>query len=178
MLPSNRHFAEGIIPWLIKTLSYPSRQKTRVFHLRCSFFSNEGVLNTINDKMRYYLLNISDRCRCDAKRTSSWIIPRNTPTTKKQTPYTIHMRENYVTLKWQCKDDKKAIFTKCYEMWENESQDVKSMYERMAKEENGESGNLSLSDTVLTWRKDILRVGPPVVIAPMWTIQHHVAPPP
>jgi hypothetical protein len=60
--------------------------------------------------------------------------------TKKLTPYTLYMRENYVSLKRQCKDDKKAIFTKCHEMWENETPDVKSMYGRMAKEENEEAG--------------------------------------
>lgn len=59
--------------------------------------------------------------------------PRTPP--KKSTPYQLYMRENYVTLKKQCKDDKKAIFTKCHEMWENESEDVKAMYERKAEED-------------------------------------------
>lgn len=59
---------------------------------------------------------------------------------KKVTPYSLYMRENYVTLKQQLKGDKKAIFTKCHEMWENESDEVKSMYERMASEENEDYG--------------------------------------
>ena len=54
---------------------------------------------------------------------------------KKLTPYQLYMRENYVMLKQQCKDDKKAIFTKCHEMWENETEEVKAMYERKAKDE-------------------------------------------
>lgn len=57
---------------------------------------------------------------------------------KKLTPYTLYMRENYISLKKQLNDDKKAIFTKCHEMWENESEDVKKLYERRAKEENEE----------------------------------------
>lgn len=59
--------------------------------------------------------------------------PRNSP--KKLTPYQLYMRENYVSLKKQCKDDKKSIFTKCHEMWENESEDVKAMYERRTNED-------------------------------------------
>ena len=54
---------------------------------------------------------------------------------KKLTPYQLYMRENYVSLKKQCKDDKKAIFTKCHDMWENESEEVKAMYERQASED-------------------------------------------
>lgn len=71
------------------------------------------------------------------------------------TPYTLYMRENYVTLKQQCRDDKKAIFTKCHEMWEDESEEVKAMYERMVKEEyevvgtNVETSTSILSDTSL-----------------------------
>jgi myo-inositol-1-phosphate synthase len=57
---------------------------------------------------------------------------------KKLTPYTLYMRENYVTLKTQLNDDKKAIFSKCHEMWENESEEVKALYERKALEENDE----------------------------------------
>jgi hypothetical protein len=56
---------------------------------------------------------------------------------KKMTPYTLYMKENYVTLKQHCRDDKKAIFTRCHEMWESESEEVKGMYERMVKEEYG-----------------------------------------
>ena len=51
------------------------------------------------------------------------------------TPYTLYMKENYVMLKQQCRDDKKAIFTRCHEMWESETKEVKGMYERMVKEE-------------------------------------------
>ena len=69
---------------------------------------------------------------------------------KKMTPYTLYMRENYVTLKQQCRDDKKAIFTRCHEMWESESDEVKGMYERMVKEEyENETGSDVLSDTSL-----------------------------
>jgi hypothetical protein len=74
---------------------------------------------------------------------------------KKMTPYTLYMRENYVALKHQCMDDKKAIFTKCHEMWESESNEVKLMYERMVKEEydvvgtNVETSTSILSDTSL-----------------------------
>ena len=59
---------------------------------------------------------------------------------KTLTPYNLYMRENYVTLKQQCKDDKKAIFTRCHEMWENESADVKALYARKAAEENENGG--------------------------------------
>lgn len=64
-------------------------------------------------------------------------IPVSTPQPKKKfmTPYQLYMREHYVSLKQQCKDDKKAIFTKCHEMWETESDEVKAMYERKAREE-------------------------------------------
>ena len=55
---------------------------------------------------------------------------------KKLTPYTLYMKENYISLKKQLNDDKKAIFTKCHEMWENETEEVKKIYERRAKEEN------------------------------------------
>jgi hypothetical protein len=64
------------------------------------------------------------------------------PKKKSLTPYNLYMRENYVSLKQQCKDDKKAIFTKCHEMWENESDQVKLLYERKAVEEN-ERGDYS-----------------------------------
>jgi hypothetical protein len=50
------------------------------------------------------------------------------------------MQEHYVALKMQLKDDKKAIFTRCHEMWENESNDVKALYERRAMEENDDAG--------------------------------------
>jgi len=72
---------------------------------------------------------------------------------KKMTPYTLYMKENYVMLKQQCKDDKKAIFTRCHEMWESESEEVKGMYERMVKEEYEDAGSeisgSGMSDTDL-----------------------------
>mmetsp|Transcript_16618 Transcript_16618/g.25418 ORF Transcript_16618/g.25418 Transcript_16618/m.25418 type:complete len:134 (+) Transcript_16618:1-402(+) len=45
------------------------------------------------------------------------------------------MRENYMSLKTQCNDDKKAIFSKCHEMWEQETDDVKAAYEKKAEDE-------------------------------------------
>lgn len=51
------------------------------------------------------------------------------------TPYTLYIREHYVKLKAQSNDDKKTIFDRCNEMWENESEEVKSMYGRKCKEE-------------------------------------------
>jgi sugar/nucleoside kinase (ribokinase family) len=68
---------------------------------------------------------------------------------KKLTPYTLYMRENYVSLKKQCNDDKKAIFSKCHEMWENESEEVKSMYERKAHEENEADAENAMSMRVM-----------------------------
>jgi len=65
----------------------------------------------------------------------------NSRSGKQMTPYMLYMKENYVTLKQQCKDDKKAIFTRCHEMWENESEEVKGMYERMVKEEYDDTGS-------------------------------------
>ena len=65
---------------------------------------------------------------------------------QKMTPYTLYMKEKYVALKSQYKNDKKAIFTKCHEMWERESPEVKSLYERMAHDESEEVGsNISWS---------------------------------
>jgi len=51
------------------------------------------------------------------------------------TPYNLFMKEHYVSLRAECKDDKKAIFTKCHILWENESKEVKAMYERRCNEE-------------------------------------------
>ncbi len=65
---------------------------------------------------------------------------RRSPT-QKMTPYTLYIREKYVVLKTQYKNDKKAIFAKCHEMWEKESADVKSMYERMAQDDTEEVGS-------------------------------------
>lgn len=55
---------------------------------------------------------------------------------KKMTPYNLYMKQNYMSLKQQYRGDKKAIFERCHEMWENETADVKFMYERMTQEEN------------------------------------------
>lgn len=56
---------------------------------------------------------------------------------KRVTPYNLYMKENYVALKAQCTDadEKKAIFSKCHEMWENESEETKRMYMRRSEEE-------------------------------------------
>lgn len=72
-------------------------------------------------------------------------------TKKKLTPYALYMRENYITLKKQCNDDKKAIFTMCHEMWENETDEVKTLYERraMEEEEEQEATSSELSRSVL-----------------------------
>ena len=51
------------------------------------------------------------------------------------TPYRLYMKEHYVTLKAQCDDDKRAIFSKCHEMWENEPAHVKEQYARKVEEE-------------------------------------------
>ncbi len=56
--------------------------------------------------------------------------------TKKLTAYSLYMRENYLALKSQnATDDKKTIFSKCHELWEGESEEIKQMYERRCKEE-------------------------------------------
>lgn len=52
------------------------------------------------------------------------------------TPYQLYMKENYVSLKNQCNDDKRAIFTKCHDMWEKEGESVKVLYDRKASHEN------------------------------------------
>lgn len=68
---------------------------------------------------------------------------------KRLTPYTLYMRENYVTLKTQLHDDKKAIFSKCHEMWETESEEVKALYERKALDENEEGSQNEISIKVM-----------------------------
>ena len=68
---------------------------------------------------------------------------------KKLTPYTLYMREHYVSLKAQLKDDKKAIFSKCNEMWEAEDDIIRAMYERRADEENGEEDGSEAAMSVL-----------------------------
>lgn len=55
--------------------------------------------------------------------------------TKKMTPYSLYMRENYVALKSQCAGDKKEMFSKCHDMWEQETDEIKQMYERRCREE-------------------------------------------
>ena len=75
--------------------------------------------------------------------------PKSPPNKKKLTPYTLYMRENYVSLKQQCNDDKKAIFTKCHEMWEAESNEIKQMYERKAEEENEADAENEMSMKVI-----------------------------
>lgn len=62
-----------------------------------------------------------------------------TPTKKQLTPYALYMQENYLTLKAQLHGDKKAIFSRCHELWENESPEVKMLYERRASEENSDA---------------------------------------
>jgi hypothetical protein len=71
------------------------------------------------------------------------------PKKKKITPYALYMRENYVSLKKQCNDDKKAIFSMCHEMWENESDDVKALYERRANDEVEEDTENEMSLRVM-----------------------------
>jgi myo-inositol-1-phosphate synthase len=73
----------------------------------------------------------------------------STPKKKLLTPYNLYMRENYLSLKSQLRDDKKAIFTKCHEMWENESDFVKARYEQKALEENEEEIQNEMSIKVL-----------------------------
>jgi myo-inositol-1-phosphate synthase len=68
---------------------------------------------------------------------------------KKLTPYTLYMRENYVSLKKRCNDDKKAVFSMCHEMWENETDDVKALYERKAMEENDHDSDNEMSMKVI-----------------------------
>jgi len=65
---------------------------------------------------------------------------------KRLTPYSLYMREHYVSWKQQLNaNDKKAIFTKCHEKWEQESEEVKALYERRALEENEESARTEMS---------------------------------
>lgn len=70
--------------------------------------------------------------------------------TKKMTPYALYMKENYMKLKEECEGDKKAIFTMCHELWENETEECKEMYARLIKEEYDdqvEASTTILSDT-------------------------------
>lgn len=79
--------------------------------------------------------------------TAASVVSQSTPS-KKVTPYSLYMRENYVALKAQCSDDKKAMFEKCNEMWEDESDEVKQLYERMADEEMCKSENEATDDAL------------------------------
>jgi len=61
---------------------------------------------------------------------------------KQMTPYSLYMKEKYVALKADAAgggggggDGKKDIFLKCHDMWENETVEIKQMYERKCKEE-------------------------------------------
>jgi hypothetical protein len=77
------------------------------------------------------------------KDTSIYQTPASSPRApkKKLTPYSLYMREHYLSLKTQLHDDKKAIFSRCHEMWENETDDVRNLYERRAFEENEVDSN-------------------------------------
>jgi hypothetical protein len=77
------------------------------------------------------------------KDTSTYETPSSSPRAakKKLTPYSLYMREHYLSLKTQLHDDKKAIFSRCHEMWENETDDVRNLYERRAFEENEVDSN-------------------------------------
>ncbi|GKY92819.1 myo-inositol-1-phosphate synthase [Mayamaea pseudoterrestris] len=59
---------------------------------------------------------------------------------KKLTPYSLFMREHYISLKKKCNDDKKAIFSTCHEMWENLTEHERDLYERKAADENEDTG--------------------------------------
>jgi sugar/nucleoside kinase (ribokinase family) len=54
---------------------------------------------------------------------------------KKLTPYTLYMKENYMALKSKYSEDRTALFSKCNELWDEESEEVKTMYERKCEEE-------------------------------------------
>jgi len=62
---------------------------------------------------------------------------------KKMTPYTLYMKEKYVSLKNLYNNDKKAIFATCNEMWEKESPDVKKLYERRVLDYEEVGSNVS-----------------------------------
>jgi sugar/nucleoside kinase (ribokinase family) len=48
---------------------------------------------------------------------------------QKMTAYTLYMSERYVSLKTQCDEDKKEIFRRCHEQWQNETDEVRRNYE-------------------------------------------------
>lgn len=78
--------------------------------------------------------------RPETARTS---LPQSNPK-KPLTPYTLYMREHYVSLKTQLNDDKKAVFSKCHEMWEMETDEVKAIYERKVQEGNEGEGRIDV----------------------------------
>jgi sugar/nucleoside kinase (ribokinase family) len=89
----------------------------------------------------------SNQCsekECDAQVT--YTINSSTSQRIKLTPYNLYMQENYVTLKNYLSDDKKAIFSKCHEMWENETEEVKLLFERKAIEENQKEAQKNLAN--------------------------------
>jgi len=123
--------------------------------LVASMLRHTGKVITSNlNKSTESQTETSDRKDNSAVSTAnSMKIGGSSSTGKKMTPYALYMRENFVTLKQQCKNDKKAIFAMCHEMWENESEEVKAMYARMVKEEyddvaaTNEASSSILSDT-------------------------------
>lgn len=89
------------------------------------------VPQDMDDKEEVDLRNVS----VDSINSKDLKSSRTSTSKTKLTPYTLYMREHYMSLKRQCNDDKKAIFSICHEMWENESEEVKALYERKLKEE-------------------------------------------
>lgn len=113
---------------------------TMLRHTGLTIPGTPQILNTSTSSSVLNLTNESIEMREGVHRS-----PSKSPV-KSLTPYQLYMRENYVSLKKQCNDDKRAIFTKCHEMWENESDDVKLLYDRKALEENeaAEENDLSM----------------------------------
>lgn len=70
------------------------------------------------------------------KAMSSVVHRSLSPLHKKQpqrmTAYTLYMSEMYMSLKTQCDDDKKEIFRRCHEQWQNETDEVRRNYEDKA----------------------------------------------
>ena len=91
--------------------------------------------NNVNNNNISSLTDLSDRSMDMGGNMDRLPSPSKSPI-KFITPYQLYMRENYVSLKKQCNDDKKAIFSRCHEMWEHETDEVKFLYSRRATEEN------------------------------------------
>jgi sugar/nucleoside kinase (ribokinase family) len=85
---------------------------------------------------------------------------------KKITPYTLYMKEKFVALKAELKGDKKAIFMKCHDMWENETEDVKEMYERKCREEESVVANNNVNDDTSSIMDQSLQSGEDEVMNP------------